>query len=81
MPCSDSRDAEDRRTMQDRLDKATRAACELMRFIENLAAYQDVRVTVTPETFKWIEEHKRLDQEREASERAKAENSRTTGLG
>lgn len=59
MPCGDNGESEyyDQR---DRLNKATRVACELAKFLRD-------GDEITWDTMKWIMEHKVLDKERDSA--------------
>jgi len=61
MPCYDPREHEDRRTLQKRLDAATKAACDMTKVFE---AYPELLLHLPADTIKWILEHKKLDEER-----------------
>ena len=70
MPCYDPRSDEDDVEMQRRLDLATRVACELGKIVRRY------KVAISREAVKWLEEHDRLDQQREARELAEVRRRR-----
>ncbi len=72
MPCYDSRN--DPGPIRDRLNIATRVACELAKALvtaQNLAFWE---APLSRETKEWIKEHDKLDEERRA--KAKKRKSR-----
>lgn len=60
MPCFDEQGAEDRRLCKERLDRATRVACELWKIVR-----KQKYVNVSEETMQWILEHEEWDKRRE----------------
>lgn len=62
MPCSDGRDYrnDDIRDLRERLDQATRAACELWAVLYRGGPAGDL----TTDTLNWVTEHERQDQQR-----------------
>jgi hypothetical protein len=66
MPCSSGYTAEDEiKDVRRELERATRAACDLARFVDD-------RAIIRPETRAWIREHEKADRERLKRERAEA---------
>lgn len=67
MPCSDETRELRSKEAKERLDRATRAACDLVKAIHELLDKHNItdQVPVTFETYEWIKEHQRLDDERE----------------
>lgn len=59
MPCYDPREHEDRRTLQKRLDNATKAACDMSKVFHE---YPKLLFDVSKETVLWILEHDQLDE-------------------
>lgn len=65
MPCYDSRDDEDRVNTQKRADRATKAACEMARVLQNSdTAWRLVWPRLTLTTQKWIRAHEEVDRKR-----------------
>jgi len=60
MPCYDSRDDDDRKLTKERLDLATRVACELSKHLQKLESGEK-HFYLSQETKNWIKEHKRVD--------------------
>jgi hypothetical protein len=64
MPCYDPRPDIDAVAMRDRLDAATRAACELAELLTRVLKYRPHGrewLTLSTETRAWVSEHAALD--------------------
>lgn len=61
----DEREKREGREAKKRLDKVTRMLCELTERVP------DALISADPELRAWVDEHRRADEERERSERAK----------
>ena len=60
MPCYDSRDDDDRRLTKERLDLATRVACELSKHLRRLESGEKY-FYLSREAKDWIKKHERMD--------------------
>lgn len=63
MPCYDSRTDDDARITRERLDRATRAACELAIALQNVLENGGEPV-LSVETLDWIKEHEEMDRDK-----------------
>jgi hypothetical protein len=71
MPCYDPpMPGYDEQVLQKRLDRATRAACELVILLKFIAAHGDLihwKGILSKDTQNWIKEHEKIDAERESA--------------
>lgn len=61
MPCRDGREHEDDEQMRQRLDAATRVACELCELLRK--PFTALWVFTSPMVRAWCKEHERIDNE------------------
>lgn len=59
MPCYDPRDSQDVEDLKQRMQEATRAACELGKILYKNCPHCLPLITTT--TIKWLKRHERLD--------------------
>lgn len=73
MPCSSGySQEEDSSRLLRKLDRATRAACDLANSLRNQLSERslELRGAVSEETYRWVLRHDRLDRERKEREEA-----------
>jgi hypothetical protein len=63
MPCYDGREETELRVLQERLDLATRVACELWRAL-NAECQREPHPPLSVETLAWAREHEAMDRDR-----------------
>ena len=69
MPCYDSRDDDkDWGEILERLDRATRVACELARYIREVVGQPLASSTISRDSRRWVQEHDVADRRRLAAE-------------